>query len=354
MYKFTYQKQSFYVYGKTIRECEEKAAEKKIALSEHMHIDKFKITFSKIYDEWLAERPGTVKQSTIYDNERCYKRLPKWFTSLKIIDIQRSDIIKLQNQLLKTLTTSGVKHTLSVVNMVMDHAIKDRIINFNPCSTINNLKRTEKEASETIHRALTEEEQKQFFEYAKNTYYYNLFAFLISSGCRLGEAAALQWSDVDLFNNVIHINKTVSRVSDNRFIISDTPKTKSSIRDIPLTESIKGILKDQNRQNEDLSILCFDNRIFPGINGNIVNSAIISTCLKHIFQRMEKNNIHFKKFSAHGFRATFATRCIEQGMNPQTLKTILGHANLSMTMDLYAHVLPNTKAEEMGKMKIVI
>lgn len=65
--------------------------------------------------------------------------------------------------------------------------------------------------------------------------------------------------------------------------------------------------------------------------------------------RQEKRNIFFVPYLTrpHCLRHTFATRAIENGMKPQTLKTILGHANLSMTMDLYSHVLPTTKAEEM-------
>jgi len=64
-------------------------------------------------------------------------------------------------------------------------------------------------------------------------------------------------------------------------------------------------------------------------------------------KKINKADISFERFTPHCFRHTFATRAIENGMKPQTLKTILGHSTLSMTMDLYSHVLPTTKAEEM-------
>jgi integrase len=67
----------------------------------------------------------------------------------------------------------------------------------------------------------------------------------------------------------------------------------------------------------------------------------------------EKGN-HIDFFTCHCLRDTFATRFIEQGGNPQTLKTILGHSSLSMTMDLYSHVMPNTEQKEMDNLKIVI
>ena len=64
---------------------------------------------------------------------------------------------------------------------------------------------------------------------------------------------------------------------------------------------------------------------------------------------IREDGINFERFTCHGFRHTFATRAIEAGMQPQVLKTILGHSSLAMTMDLYSHVLPDTKAEEMQK-----
>lgn len=68
-----------------------------------------------------------------------------------------------------------------------------------------------------------------------------------------------------------------------------------------------------------------------------------------MLENMAADGISFPYFTLHSTRHTFATRCIENGMDPQVLKTILGHATLSMTMDLYSHVLPDTKAEQMEK-----
>ncbi len=71
--------------------------------------------------------------------------------------------------------------------------------------------------------------------------------------------------------------------------------------------------------------------------------------IKHIQELIRKDGIEFKKISVHTLRHTFATRCKENGMQPQVLKSILGHSSLAMTMDLYSHVLPDTRSEEMRK-----
>ena len=69
---------------------------------------------------------------------------------------------------------------------------------------------------------------------------------------------------------------------------------------------------------------------------------------------MQKDNIDIKHLSMHSFRHTFATRCIEQGVTPQTLKAIMGHSNLSMTMDLYAHVQIDAKQKELSKLENIL
>ncbi|MBQ9032419.1 MAG: tyrosine-type recombinase/integrase [Parasporobacterium sp.] len=108
----------------------------------------------------------------------------------------------------------------------------------------------------------------------------------------------------------------------------------------------------QKEQNRILS--CKETWIFPNTRGTMTNYNNVDVCIANIVKNINADGIDFKPFSVHAFRDTFATRCIEQGMQPQTLKTILGHSSLKMTMDLYAHVMPNTKAEELSKTNIAM
>ncbi|MDO4439134.1 MAG: tyrosine-type recombinase/integrase [Eubacteriales bacterium] len=81
----------------------------------------------------------------------------------------------------------------------------------------------------------------------------------------------------------------------------------------------------------------------------MLHHCVLLHVFNRTFKRLENKNIHIDRVTPHALRDTFATRAIENGMNPQTLKKILGHSSLAMTMDLYAHVLPNTMQEEMEK-----
>ena len=99
--------------------------------------------------------------------------------------------------------------------------------------------------------------------------------------------------------------------------------------------------------------MCNSN-IFSAVFGGLVHNHAINRAIEDTVKKLNDKGVVIEHFTAHGLRDTFATRYIEQGGSPQTLKTILGHNSLSMTMDLYAHVLPNTKQEEMDKLKISI
>ena len=165
--------------------------------------------------------------------------------------------------------------------------------------------------------------------------------FMISTGIRVGELGALKWGDIDYKKNVVKITKTVARISNSEYIIKNKPKTKKSIREIPLSKTAKDALVSQRRKTE---ILAIDGNIFPTSEGGLLHKGIINAAISNVLEKIElSQKIKIEHFTSHALRATFATRAIEQGMTPQTLKTIMGHSSYKMTMDLYAHVLPNTK-----------
>ena len=127
------------------------------------------------------------------------------------------------------------------------------------------------------------------------------------------------------------------------------------MRDIPITNTIKEILKSQKEKIRLLhgNVINFNQRIFESNYGRLVYNAAVNKAITETLKRINKEKTVIEHFSSHAFRDTFATRYIEQGGSPQVLKTILGHNSLTMTMDLYSHVLPNTKQKEMEQVKIV-
>lgn len=95
-----------------------------------------------------------------------------------------------------------------------------------------------------------------------------------------------------------------------------------------------------------------DRYLFCNENGEPLSRERVQSEIERIIRRIREDGHDFSRITPHVFRHTFATRAIEAGMQPQVLKTILGHSSLAMTMDLYSHVLPDTKAAEMEKIDV--
>ena len=350
--RFTFEGKRYSVYGNSEKECEQKKEELKEALKNNLNLEKEKITLNDYYNRvWLEEQKKAVKPQTLEVYHTKWNRIKNLIGKKKIIKIQKADVIELQNRLLKQgASVASVNGSLQLLKQILKAATVDRLIVFNPCEGIKLLKDDKPKAVDTIHRALTQEETKIFFQYAEGTTYYCLYRFLLETGTRVSEALALTWNDIDTAKREITINKVIARTTRGT-IVSQGAKTQKGNRTIPLTDSVRTILQEQKKRNDLLGYKNFDKRIFVNSSGETSRREVISGCIKRIIEQANKET-KLQRFSTHAFRDTFATRCIEQGMNPQTLKTILGHSSLAMTMDLYAHVMPNTKYEEMSKIKI--
>lgn len=353
--QFTVDNKRYAVYGNSVKECEEKKEEKKELLKNSLHLEKQKITLKNYYNfVWLEEQKKTVKSSTIWYYSKQWIYIDGALGMKKISCIQKADAIEFQNKLLREGKSSKlVNRCTKLLKQILQAAVVDRIISFNPCEGMKMMKDDSPKASETNHRALTPEETTLFLERAQDSNYYHLFQFLLETGVRISEALALTWNDIDYSRKEIRVNKTITRTSGNGFEVSDSTKNESSTRVIPLTDSIARILKEQGERNALLHAMPFDKRIFLNARGNTANYNTVNICIGHIIKQINLEGHNMEWFSAHAFRDTFATRCIEQGMQPHTLRALLGHSSLKMTMDLYAHVMPNTKYEEMSKIKIV-
>ncbi len=260
--------------------------------------------------------------------------------------IERREILALQKDIAEHLSVSTCNTALKMLKVVLNDAVQDAVIDKNPADGIKALKDTDAKATETYHRALTEQEQKDFMQEMAKDYYYEFVAFLLCTGMRSGETAALTWDNIDYRQNVIHIIKTVTFNEDGTATIG-SPKSEAGKRDIPLNDTIRDILSRQRKKQG--SIVRIENRVFTAVYGGIVHNHAVNRAISGALGRLEDQGKPIGYFTAHALRDTFATWYIEQGGNPQTLKTILGHSSLAMTMDLYSHVMPNTKQKGNGQ-----
>lgn len=295
-----------------------------------------------LFDEWFSlwlndYKKHRVKIGTLETYKQYYKSLVlPVLGKTRLCDIRCSDVQHLFNNLAeKGYSLSTIKIVSVLVGGSLQRAVLNGMLKKNPASAAQLPRITPKN-----HRtALTKEEQNLFSEYSRKSPLYGFFAVMLRTGLRNGELRGLRFSDIDDKNSLIHVRRTL-KYFDGRGYFEDTPKTNSSIRDIPITPAVSEILKSQPQNGQ---------YVFSCKNGEPLGRDRVQSEMDKIVREIQNSGHPFEHITPHVLRHTFATRAIEAGMSPQVLKTILGHSSLSMTMDLYSHVMPETRASEMEK-----
>ncbi len=209
-------------------------------------------------------------------------------------------------------------------------------------------------------RVLTKKETEIFLSQSEDTFYYNLYVVALETGLRIGELMGLQWSDIDFNKKVMRVRRSLCYFSrEGKYIFEwhDT-KTHNSKRTIPLTSKAFTALKQQKVARQTIflkhandAIDEYRDLVFVTRNNRPTQQFIVQECIDVTIRRIQKEYSEFERFSPHCFRHTFATRAIENGMQPKTLQKLLGHGSLQMTMDLYCHVTEDTLFEAMELME---
>ena len=160
----------------------------------------------------------------------------------------------------------------------------------------------------------------------------------LSSGMRIGEICALTWEDIDVNTGIVSVRRTIQRIYSvedgvrKTELVLDTPKTKNSIRDIPISRDLLKILKPVKK--------VVNNSFF--VLTNDAKPTEPRTYRSYYENFMQELNIPKLKF--HGLRHSFATRCIESKCDYKTVSVLLGHSNVSTTLNLYVH--PNMEQKK--------
>lgn len=348
--RFTYQYKEYIVHGRTITETQKKMTELKYKLEHGIFVERDKVTLTEWNKTWLEEyKKNRVKIGTYINYEKYYQFIIKDRLGSKYIsDIRGEHIQKLYNDLVKEgYALSSIKIVAAVLNGCFQQAMRNGLIERNPVKLAELPRQTEKKT----RQAMTKEQQALFMEYAKESYLYNFFAVMLRTGMRNGEMRGLKYTDMDKKMKVLHVQRTLKLIEGVGYM-EDTPKTISSRRDIPLTKDTIRLLEAQ-RKYWGFKVEKMDRYLFCNEDGEPLSRERVQGEIDRIIRRIRAAGNEFERITPHVFRHTFATRAIEAGMAPQVLKTILGHSSLAMTMDLYSHVLPDTKAEEMEKIASV-
>lgn len=294
-----------------------------------------KKSFAQIVALWKTDKKQYVKKSTFSAYVLLIENhLLPVFGSLQEIEEQQVQKFVFQ-KLEQGLSQKSIKDILIVLKMVLKFGAKNKWISYEPFEIQYPTVR------ESQHiEVLSKTHQKKVMNYIQEHFTFrNLGVYIcLSSGMRIGEVCALTWEDIDTDNGIIHVRKTIQRIyiiEDGKRrteLLLDTPKTKNSIREIPMSRDLLRMLKPIKKiVNPKFFVLTNDEK--P------TEPRTYRSFYKNLMKHLEIPEIKF-----HGLRHSFATRCIESKCDYKTVSVLLGHSNISTTLNLYVH--PNMEQKK--------
>ncbi len=346
------------VYADSPKKVMEKLEEVKYQIRHGIYCKPNEETVNSWFEIWMETyKENTVKKSTIQTYRQTYDEFIRpAMGKRKVNDIKSQTIQRFINDLYsKGYSQTRVKIVYVILLGMYKQAQVNGLVIVNPVDAVMLPKYQKKRAED--HRVMTAQEQQAFLEAAAGSKYYDFYLLALTTGMRINEVLALQWSDIDFSKKQISVNGTLFYQRGGAGRIIEPPKTESSRRTIPMLEVTETTLHERRKKQLQYKMMLgadwkeeaqLPNMVMTHDEGGVYWDTDIRVDMKRIICELQKE-MDFEPITPHTFRHTFATRCVENGMPLQVLKTILGHSSLAMTADLYSHVLPDTKAEEIQK-----
>ena len=346
------------VYGNTRKEVKEKITKALADVQTKTFVNKTNITISQLGQSLIENKfnANRISESTYGRSLGTFKLIQN--SNLSTIPIQKVEPFQLQNFMNEqtSYANSYIDKIYEMLGSIFKEAINRDIIIKNP---LNNVLKPKSEKSDKKIEAFSIDEQKAFILALNNEQYKNIFLIALHSGMRIGEILALTPNNIDLENKLIHITKTLTKDQHGKVKIGKTTKTYTSNRDIPITSLLQRVLNDSIAnyiQNEN-------NLLFCHLNGSIISPSTINTQFKKICKnanikvvitqkkknKKDKNgnyiyvNLKTSTANTHMLRHTYATRCIEAGIPAEVLQRLLGHKNISVTINTYTTIFNKFK-----------
>ena len=248
---------------------------------------------------------------------------------------------KIINNYSKSFSLAVLKKIKIYGSMILDYAVKMKVIYDNPMKDVLLPKPKDDITSDDKDKYYSKEELKKFLTLVDNENDIKLtamFRVLAFTGIRKGELQALNWDDIDFTNNTININKTLALNTEKKVVVQ-TPKSKSSVRNISIDDQTANILKRWkiNQRERFLMIGTRVKKHQPCFTEEVTNSYLYLNFMNANLKRICKKH-DFKEIKVHGFRHTHCSLLFESGFTIQEVQDRLGHSDLKTTMSVYAHV----------------
>lgn len=277
---------------------------------------------------------------------RTIEKLEKTPIGSKNIDEITSTEIQDYMNSMTHLSNSSINKIFQQFNQAFKIAINKGYLMQNP---MVNIIKPKSNKDDKVVRALTVEEQQAFTDYILNKdiskcKYRNVYLLQMYMGLRCGEALALTTHDIDLKHKKINIHRTLTTDENNAVIMGNKTKTYAGNRILPIPDFIYPYVIEQ-MQIADNQINNEERLLFKPLNRKYTRRGNVNDELKRIFERY----FNITDISTHSLRHTFGTRCIESGMAPVVVQRLMGHKDISVTLNTYTTVFDKFKENEIDK-----
>ena len=317
-------------------------------------------TVNDIFALWCRMKRG-LKNNTFQNYQYMYNMfVASDFGRLKLQTLKKSDVKQFYNTLLeeRCLRVNTIDNIHTVLHQVLQVAVEDGYLRSNVSDNVLKELKQSHNIGKTHKKALTIPEQNLFQNFLKPEdspyhHWYPIFAVMLGTGLRVGELTCLQWSDIDWEENAIEVNQTLvyyNHAENGCYFNVHTPKTEAGKRRIPMLQSVKEALLEEMQHQEQSGLRCtvevdgYTDFIFLNRFGSVHHQGTLNKALRRIIRDCndrqldsgEKNPVLLPPFSCHSLRHTFTTRMVESGVNVKVVQGVLGHKDVSTTLEIYA------------------
>ena len=312
--------------------------------------------FETFAREWFKDYAELkLKRNTLISYRNMQKRVYANLGHVRIDKISPLDIQRLVRSLVADgLGTDTVKQHVRLVSVILNYAVKKRVLTYNPCITVDYPM-----AQEKTRDFYTVEEVKQLLallesDEEQNKSYALFFMLAVYTGCRRGELLGLEWKDIDFDDDTITIARAYYYDPYAKECFTDTPKTKSSRRGLKLPSHVMEKLRAFKTWQDEQREVCGGSwietdRLFTNWDGSPMKPNTISVYLARFLKRTG-----MRKVTIHSFRHFNASILINSGVEVVTVQTALGHSTAMTTLSIYSHAFSNAQTKAMEAISNVI
>ena len=286
-----------------------------------------KLKFNILVEGWLENKKIAIKESTYCNYVYVInKYITPTFENMEIKELQNYNFNDFVMELMEELSTKTVRDILCILKAILCYANEEYDCNIK-ISKIKSPKLVQRNVTILSNR---EKGRLENYCIRVNTLKSMGILICLNTGIRIGKLCALKWNNIDLDKKILYVNNTLQRVYDKKQkktkIIIDVPKTAKSIRQIPISNKLYEILKTIKSKYND------DNFFLTGSSEKFIEPRNYQKYFKNVLRKCR-----IKSYKFHTLRHTFASNCIEVGMDVKSLSEMLGHSSVEITLNKYVH-----------------